>query len=333
MLILLWGVLNEAPMAAVVEALHKAGADPALLDQREILKSKIAIEVNSELTGWVSSPAGLIDLTEVRSAYIRPYESCVLPAVARSKSLSARAQAAAFDELLLGWSDITSALVLNRPRHSISNNSKPYQSQLIRKAGFSVPETLITTCPEAVEEFRSRHRRVIYKSLSGIRSRVAELTDDHRQRLGNVRFCPTQFQRRIEGRDYRVHVVGQEVFVRELICDAQDYRYPGREPLEIRSAELPAAVQERCVLLTQSLGLGLAGIDLRRTPQGEWYCFEVNPSPAFTFYENSMEQPIAAAIAALLMSDIRWLAFPTHQENAGVADAGTDSTIEAGSYA
>jgi len=46
--------------------------------------------------------------------------------------------------------------------------------------------------------------------------------------------------------------------------------------------------------------LAVAGIDLRRTPEDEWYCFEVNPSPAFSFYEEATHQPIAEAIAALL---------------------------------
>lgn len=48
------------------------------------------------------------------------------------------------------------------------------------------------------------------------------------------------------------------------------------------------------------MNLPLAGIDLRRTPQDEWYCFEVNPSPAFSFYEQITGQPIARAVALLL---------------------------------
>ena len=48
------------------------------------------------------------------------------------------------------------------------------------------------------------------------------------------------------------------------------------------------------------MNLPLAGIDLRRTPQGEWYCFEVNPSPAFTYYEQITGQPISQAVALLL---------------------------------
>ena len=48
------------------------------------------------------------------------------------------------------------------------------------------------------------------------------------------------------------------------------------------------------------LGLHVAGIDLRRTDDGRWVCFEVNPSPGFTFYQEETGQPIAEAIARLL---------------------------------
>ena len=53
----------------------------------------------------------------------------------------------------------------------------------------------------------------------------------------------------------------------------------------------------RCVSLAHALELPLAGIDLRITPTGRVVCFEVNPSPAFSYYESHTGQPIAAAIA------------------------------------
>jgi glutathione synthase/RimK-type ligase-like ATP-grasp enzyme len=49
------------------------------------------------------------------------------------------------------------------------------------------------------------------------------------------------------------------------------------------------------------MDLVLAGIDLRLTPDGRWFCFEVNPSPAFNYYQSATGQPIAAALTRLLM--------------------------------
>ena len=70
--------------------------------------------------------------------------------------------------------------------------------------------------------------------------------------------------------------------------------------MELRAGLLPIDVAERCFALARALGLHLAGLDLRRTPDGEWFCFEVNPSPCFTYYEHHTGHPIAATLAAFL---------------------------------
>jgi glutathione synthase/RimK-type ligase-like ATP-grasp enzyme len=183
-----------------------------------------------------------------------------------------------------------------------SNNSKPYQSLLIRAAGFRTPETLLTTDVQAVSEFAASHARIIYKSISGVRSIVRHLDVGDADRLSDVRWCPTQFQEYVPGTDYRVHVISTDTFVSRVISSAVDYRYASRDGARtsIVPGELNSEVVERCVSLTHSLGLVAAGIDLRVTDGGEVYCFEVNPSPGFTYYEQATGQPIAAAIAELL---------------------------------
>ena len=45
----------------------------------------------------------------------------------------------------------------------------------------------------------------------------------------------------------------------------------------------------------------MAGIDLRLTSDGKWYCFEVNPSPAFTF-QAATNHRVDEAIADLLIA-------------------------------
>jgi hypothetical protein len=48
------------------------------------------------------------------------------------------------------------------------------------------------------------------------------------------------------------------------------------------------------------MNLPVAGIDLRRSPDDEWFCLEVNPSPAFSYYQAHAGLPISEAIARLL---------------------------------
>jgi glutathione synthase/RimK-type ligase-like ATP-grasp enzyme len=185
-----------------------------------------------------------------------------------------------------------------------SNDSKPYQSQLIRSAGFSVPETLVTTDPDAARAFWRRHGDVIYKSVSSIRSIVTRLTLEHIERMRDVRWCPTQLQAYVHGQDYRVHVVGQRLFATAITSSADDYRYASRQGAEValRTVSLPDDVAERCLALSKVLELPLAGVDLRRADNGDWYCFEVNPSPCFTYYEHHTHQPMAEAVAHYLAS-------------------------------
>ncbi len=207
------------------------------------------------------------------------------------------------DDALMSWADLAPAYVVNRPAASASNSAKPYQALFIQAAGFDVPATLVTTDPDAVLEFWAQHAAVIYKSLSGVRSIVSRLEERHQARLERVRWCPTQFQQYIPGTDYRVHVVGDDVFACEIRSLADDYRYAGRQGLgvEISPYQLPQDVTDRCRALNASLGLHVTGIDFRRDPDGRWYCFEVNPSPAYTYYQNASGQPIDEAIADLLM--------------------------------
>jgi D-alanine-D-alanine ligase-like ATP-grasp enzyme len=45
----------------------------------------------------------------------------------------------------------------------------------------------------------------------------------------------------------------------------------------------------------------LSGIDLIATAAGEFYCLEVNPNPAFSYFDRFGDEAIAQAVAGLLM--------------------------------
>jgi glutathione synthase/RimK-type ligase-like ATP-grasp enzyme len=100
--------------------------------------------------------------------------------------------------------------------------------------------------------------------------------------------------------------VGDSALAATIVSDATDYRYAARdtgvEP-EIAACELDARVHMLCIGLSERLHLPLAGIDLRRTPEGRHVCFEVNPSPAFSFYERRAGLPIASRIARYLAGE------------------------------
>ena len=301
MTVLLWGLRNDPPLHAVGRALAALGAPTLLVDQHEVLAMQVRLEVGASVGGCISIDGRQHDLAAIGAVYTRTNDARQVAAVARAGPGSAAWQHAQLVDNLLGtWLDVTPALVVNPFAAMATNGSKPYQLEFIRRAGFAVPATLITTDPAAALAFWEQHGEVIYKSVSAVRSVVARLRATDRERLADVCACPTQFQQYIAGRDHRVHVVGKTIFAAEVVTEAEDYRYPRGRPVEIRACRLPPDVEARCLNLATALGLPVAGIDLRRTPDGDWYGFEVNPSPAFTYYESRTEQPIGAAVADLL---------------------------------
>lgn len=251
-----------------------------------------------------STRYALIDLASFTAAYQRPYGLDRIPALqGHDHGDAAWRHAQALQETISSWLEITPALVVNRSSSMASNGSKPYQAQIIAAHGLSVPETLITTDAEAAREFLCRHGEVIYKSISSIRSIVSRLTSDKLDRLDLVRWCPTQFQEYIAGDDYRVHVVGDEVFSCRIVSTADDYRYAGRQQksVDIEACEIPADLADACRRVAHAMELHVAGIDLRLHPARGWYCFEVNPSPAFAYFEDASGLPIGDSIADLLI--------------------------------
>jgi glutathione synthase/RimK-type ligase-like ATP-grasp enzyme len=192
--------------------------------------------------------------------------------------------------------------VVNRINGGLANNSKPYQAFVIGRAGLRVPPTLVTSDPEAVHAFADEHGDVIYKSASGVRSIVRRLGPDQIARLDLLRHGPAQFQAFVPGRNIRVHTVGEKIFATAIESDAVDYRYAhvDGQTAELAPVELPTSVSEACLRLAREFDLLFAGIDLKQTPAGEFFCFEVNPSPGFLYYERHTGQPISMAVADLL---------------------------------
>jgi hypothetical protein len=302
--ILLWGLPGDRPLREVATRLIELGAPAYLLDQRVVGATTVTATLGPPIAGRILvDGVEVVALEAVTAAYIRPYDSRRMPAVAAAGDGSTLwAHALELDMTLLAWADLAPGLIVNRPEAMISNDSKPFQAQAIMDAGFHTPETLITTDIRALEQFRDDHGSLIYKSIGATRSVVKRLGHDNDDRLQNLRWCPTQFQQYIHGVDFRVHVIAGEVFAAEVISDADDYRYAAsfHRRLEVRAADLPSEVAARCRQLTEALGLAFAGIDLRVSTDDRWYCFEVNPSPGYSFYQQHTGASIDLAVAKYL---------------------------------
>lgn len=283
MSVLLWGRTDDPVISCVAKALADMEADTLIADVDQFA----TIEVHGAADGRLQIRDGRwADLGEITGVLVRPG----MPADV------------ALYGAVAGWTEVTPARVLNRLSAGASNSSKPFQLRAIETAGFAVPDTLVTTSVDDVLAFSRDHQRVVYKSTSGTRSIVALLDVDDQARLDDLSTCPTQFQAYVPGVDHRVHIIGTEVFACRIASAAIDYRYAAwfDQTTAMSATLLPPAVADRCRSLAAVLGLELAGIDLRLDPSGQWWCFEVNTAPGFTWFEEHTGMAISAAVARRL---------------------------------
>jgi hypothetical protein len=295
-MILFFGYGDDTALVRAIEAAQQLGIEHCLLDQQALDGCDVRLEGPRPGGGVLARPGSRIPLADFDAAYTRPLAPVAPPGT------PAHEREAEILSRMVTWLDVADARIVNRPREMHSNGSKPYQAQLIAAAGFEVPESLITTDPDAVRVFAARVGPLVFKSISGIRSIVRRLDDGYLERLDRVRALPTQFQALVEGDDIRVHVVGDELFATRIRSVATDYRYAGRDGLdaELTATTLPDDIAQQCLDLSATLHLPLVGIDLRETPDGRYVCFEANPMPGYSYFESHTGQPISEALVRFL---------------------------------
>ena len=306
-MILITGIPSEPPVELVTEAAEKAKIPYLLFNQRNAHLYQLSLSYcNNKFSGTLQLDGQEYNLNQIKGIYIRMMDNSFLPEV-HDKVFNyigegQSQKSASIHKQFLDWTETASCRILNRPWDMLSNLSKPYQSQLIAATGFLIPPTCITNDTKKVSLFKKEHKRVIFKSTSSVRSIVKELDGPRMKDLHRIRYLPTQFQEKLNGVNIRVHVVGDVLFATKIESAVIDYRYAGRENEEcnLTSFNLPTAIEKRCFKISKLLNLPLCDIDLFKTTKNEYYCFEVNPSPGYSYYQQSTDQGIATAI-------VKWL--------------------------
>jgi hypothetical protein len=303
-MILLYGIYEDSPINLVRAELDNAGADYRFLDHRNIFNSTIEYKYHKKKPAQIiiHSTGLSIDFATVTAVYTRPYNFMDY-AEMNGKALDDPIAIAAmgFESQFMSCLDASDAFVVNRSEPSASNNSKPYQLSVIKESGLKIPVTFITNEPVEARQFIKENSDCIYKSISGVRSIVKRVSASHHEYMDDVKWCPTLFQKVVPGINYRAHVIGKEVYTVRIESDSLDYRY-GKTTMMIE--QLPADIAQKCINLTSALGLHFSGIDLMRTPDDEWYCFEVNPSPAYSYFQENSGLRISKALAKALINPI-----------------------------
>lgn len=254
--------------------------------------------------------AGRLDLGDVSAVWWRrPQHPVVAPEL--QQDVHRRFAAAEAHEALAGMWHALDAFWINDPARDQVAHHKAFQLRVARDAGLPIPHTLITNDPDDARSFLDSkgYRDVIYKAFTGTEEAWREtrlVHEEELERLDNVRFAPVIFQEYVPAVvDLRVTVVGDEVFAAAI--HSQDTEYPVDFRMDIANARIepygpPDDVVARLHDLMARLGLVYGAIDMRLTPEGKHVFLEINPAGQFLFVEQATGQPIAAALAAALLT-------------------------------
>jgi len=199
--------------------------------------------------------------------------------------------------------------VINLPVVEARVSNKPYQLHAAEHVGLSVPDTLISQDEDEIRAFadrlQSRGAQVILKPAVSMLEAVqsTQLLDRNLlDQLQAARYCPTIFQRYVEGLDLRITVVGKEVFTMAEEAspesDSVDIRLDFKRvsrPFDLRPEHRHAIL-----MLHRFLGLGFGAYDCKIDNQGKLWFLEVNPSGQWLWAEEEAQLPISECLARAL---------------------------------
>lgn len=204
----------------------------------------------------------------------------------------------------------------NPPSRAMLVRRKPYQLDVIRRLGCSVPETLITNDPKQARDFLGRYPDAIVKPAAGgaLTLNAAELST---KELERIRVAPAIFQRRLRGDDIRVIVIGNQVVSSASILvppDTIDFRGNqdyAQGKITYDEVRLPVEIEQDCVRICAALGYRYGGLDLKRIDKTRFVFLECNNSPIYLDVEKKLGHPITEVLAQEILASVHTRVFAT----------------------
>jgi glutathione synthase/RimK-type ligase-like ATP-grasp enzyme len=298
MCILILGAADDDHASFMREHLHARGIDVELLDSRSFPSAtSITFEPRGG-TATIRLPHGrVLRLDEIRSVYWRNYMGVDPPPMADPEQayIAANDSRSLFESLLesrqLRW--------VNGRRAFELHQVKPAALAMVAQLGIPVPRTVLTNDPAAVRRFVAEVPASIFKPVQGgahtRRVEPRHLTDEN---LAHLVYAPVTLQEEIPGTNLRVFVAGERAFCIEVRTGAVDFR--DDELPELIACELPLELETWSRQVAERLELVWTGIDWRRTPAGDHYFLEANPSPMFLGFEEATGVPLTESLTRLL---------------------------------
>ena len=218
-----------------------------------------------------------------------------------------------WNEAINGLWQLLDARWMNDPTRDDAASRKARQLRLAAEVGLKTPRTLITSDPARAQAFIQRQgvENTIYKTFSCTHTVWRETRLLHAEDLAQiaaVRIAPVIFQEFVPAEsDLRITYVDGHFYAAAIRSEPQNGSIDFRMSVgaaEMRAEKLPTDIADKLRALMQRLGLVYGAIDVRRTPGGEYYFFEVNTAGEFLFVEERTNLSISKAIAAWLAGTI-----------------------------
>lgn len=189
--------------------------------------------------------------------------------------------------------------VVNTPEVNAQHSRKPFQLELLRRAGLPVPQTLATNDPNAVKAFARDIGPIVYKPLAGGATvRRVEKKDLSRDRLAALALAPVLFQELLEGVSVRAYVVGRRVVAAAEIHSLElDYR---RDESSVCATKLSKDERRAAIAAAAACSMRFSGVDLIRGAT-DFHILECNPSPMFAVFEERTGLDVAGPLAEYLL--------------------------------
>jgi glutathione synthase/RimK-type ligase-like ATP-grasp enzyme len=286
---------------------------PFILDLSKLPQDmSIEAHYNTNINFKINFPGGrYIDLGSVKSFWWRRPQPLILDPRIRDQTH----REFAYNEwrtALYGMWQSTDCLWVNDISKDQSAENKPYQLTVAKRTGLLVPETLITNNSSEAVNFWTQHQgKVVFKTFSATDRAWREtrpLTQETLSLISTVHYAPVIFQEYIgPALDVRITIIGDEIFAAETRTNEGEYQYDWRMSIASswKEHDLPGEVKDLLLKYMKGLGLEYGSIDMRLTPDGQYYFLEINTAGQFLFIEYEVRLPISDAIAKHLARGVK----------------------------
>lgn len=197
---------------------------------------------------------------------------------------------------------------VSHPESARIAENKLVQLQAALRAGFRVPQTLVSQNPEDIRRFcASLNNQVVVKALSGTMKATTWTRMVDEKLLASdesLRLCPTIYQEFVTGtRHLRINCFGKTI--NAALIEAEELDWRANLEVPITHVELSDDLKARLHHVLELLNLKMGIVDLKINDEGEPVWLEVNPQGQFLFLEGICGMPLTAAMSEFLYNEAR----------------------------